>query len=58
VTGTKRPAELAAAALVAVALGLAGCEEQATNGSIGLEEAEEIEETFDDVEDGPPYEYE
>ena len=58
-TGTTRPAELAAAALAAAALGLGGCGEGgSSDGSIDAEEAEEIEQTFDDVEDGRPYGYE
>ena len=48
-----------AVALAAVALALAGCGEAGSaDDSIGVEEAEEIEETLDDVEDGRPYEYE
>jgi ribonuclease T1 len=60
VTGTTRPAELAAAALAALALAVGACAEDGTSpdGSIGPEEAEEIEETLDDVEDGRPYDYE
>jgi len=59
VAGTTRPAELAAAALAAVALALGGCAEGSSpNGSIDAEEAEEIEQTFDDVEDGRPYDFE
>jgi ribonuclease T1 len=43
---------------VAAALALAGCgDEPEGAGSIDAGEAEEIEETFDDVEDGPPYDY-
>ena len=58
VTGTKRATELTVALLAALALAAAGCaEEQPATDSIGVEEAEEIEETFDDVEDGPPYDY-
>ena len=42
-----------------MALALGGCaEEESADGSIGVEEAEEIEETLDDVEDGRPYDYE
>jgi ribonuclease T1 len=59
VTGTTRTAELLCAALAAAALAFAGCDrEDRMDGPIGLEEAEEIEETLDDVEDGPPYDYE
>jgi ribonuclease T1 len=59
VTGTKRPTELAAAVLAAAALALGGCGDQASpDVSISSEEAGEIEETLDDVEDGPPYDYE
>lgn len=59
VTGTAKPAELTAAVLAAVTLALGGCgEEPSPDGSIGVEEAEEIEETLDDVEDGRPYDYE
>ena len=44
--------------LTAAALALASCGQDGTSGeTIGLEEAEEIEETLDDVEDGRPYEY-
>jgi ribonuclease T1 len=59
VTGTTRPAELAAAALAALAVALGACAgDESADGSIGVEEAEEIEETLDDVEDGRPYGYE
>ena len=58
-TGTSARAELAAVALAA-ALWLGGCGGQGAgaDGSIDLEEAEEIEQTLDDVEDGRPYAYE
>ena len=58
-TGTSRKAELGAAVLTAAALALASCGQDGTSGgTIGLEEAEEIEETLDDGEVGRPYEYE
>jgi ribonuclease T1 len=58
VPGTNRATEFAAAALAAVALSLGGCGDMSSpDGSISLEEGEEIEQTLDDVEDGPPYAY-